>query len=418
MPMHVLSDAAVAKIIAAKTPGRHADGKGLYLTIRPSGTASWSYKYRVGAKVTEVGLGGMDVTLDAARDAADALRKGRRDGMDPKAVRLAEKAAKTAGSDVPTFGDFMREQVALMTFKGGDDARTKWMRPLQIHAPALMPLKVDAITTPHVVAVLQPIWKSRAKTAREIRGRIKTLLDAAKVLKHRPDEQNPAAWSGHMEHLPQFKSADRKRKVRPLPAAKPEDVPAVVAEIRADPSPFDLTSEALEFTILTGVRTGSVRFMRMVEVDFDEAVWTVPGEALKVEDDSEDDGSFKVPLSPRALEILNKRRNYATKYVFRGIDGAGSALGMNALNHALARVRPGITVHGFRSSLRDWVGDYTNHPREIAEHVLGHRVGGAVERAYRRRDAFIKRRSLMNDWADYVTGTRSLGDFIAALTNR
>ncbi|HZK82103.1 MAG TPA: hypothetical protein VFC46_13570, partial [Humisphaera sp.] len=110
-----------------------------------------------------------------------------------------------------------------------------------------------------------------------------------------------------------------------------------------------------------------------------------------------------VPLSARALEILRKRHNYAGKYVFSGIKGAESCLGMNALNHALARVRPGLTVHGFRSSFRDWIGDETDHPREIAEHALAHTVGGKVERAYRRKDALAKRRLIMDDWAAFVT---------------
>lgn len=407
MPAHVLTEDKVASIIARRTPGRHSDGGGLFLVIRPSGSASWSYRYKTGEKVTEVGLGGIDVTLDDAREKAADHRKDRRAGKDPKAERMAARAIATAQkAGTVTLREFMGQYLDSQAagFKNPEKATKEFRRSIEMHAATLLPMNIADIRTAHVCAVLQPIWTKRPKLARELRGRIKRMLSAAITLQLRELEngKNPAQWEDHLENLmAKTKRAKRKHHA----AADYEDVPAIVAELRAKSSPFDLTAEALEFLILTGVRSACVRFMRMAEVDFDKAIWTVPSEAIKSDDESEDDGSFRVPLSQRALQILHKRRDFVG-YVFPGIKGADSALGMNAFVHALDRVRPGkgLTAHGFRTSLRDWAGDCTNHPREIAEHVLGHRVGGAVERSYRRRDAFEKRKALMNDWCKYVCG--------------
>jgi len=239
-----------------------------------------------------------------------------------------------------------------------------------------------------------------------LRGRIEAILDWATVAGYRTGD-NPARWSGHLEYL---LAAPRKRRVKHLAAMPWRDVPAFMAELRAVDS---VAARALEFTILTVGRTGEVRGAIWDEVDPDgpdgRAVWTVPGERTK------SGREHRVPLSPRCVQILKQVRSFARQgeHVFPGIKGG---LGESAFLKLLKSLgHADVTVHGFRSSFRDWAGEATNFPREVCEAALAHATGDRVERAYRRGDALEKRRKLMQAWSDYCARPAPMGATVTPL---
>lgn len=397
------SNMRLADIDQITKPGRHADGGGLYLLVRPSGARSWSYGYRAGKAVREIGLGtaagpGREgLSLAEAREKAAALRQTRRDGADPLALKRAEKAKAEAANDATTFGEFARLHIETVLKPGFKSPKTAedWRRSLEIHAKPIMGLRFPEITTDHIESILRPIWQTKPKTAAELRGRVERIIDAARVKKLCTGE-NPARWRGNMrEIMPKL-----RRGKRHLPAIPYADMPGVIARLQAERHADNISNDALEFTILTAVRTTEARAMVVGEVDFASATWIIPAIRMKAEKD------FKVPLSPRAVQILKDRIPDDAKrgdYVFKGLK-PGQCLGHNAMAHALQRIVQGFTVHGCRSTMRDWIGDETDWPRELAEQCLAHAAGDAVETAYRRGSAFSKRRKIMEAWADFCAG--------------
>ncbi|UPJ50774.1 integrase arm-type DNA-binding domain-containing protein [Bradyrhizobium sp. 200] len=390
--------------IATTTDGRYNDGKGLSLRVR-GGVGTWFYQYRVGERVREIGLGGRDVvTVEQAREAAQGYREMRADGRDPLEAKRKEQKAVTALNSRATFGEFaavhIRGHVAPgMSAKTAGD----WLRSIKRHCAPLMLMRPADIELSDVEACLRPIWMTKKKTAAELRGRLERLLDAAVVSEPplRPAGDNPARWEGGLrERLPA-----QKRKEKHHPAAPYKEVPAIVKALRADVSEFDLSSLALEFVILTAVRTGDARFMTVGEVDLESATWTIPADRMKTRNDP-DAPDHPVPLPARALEIVKAQIDgkEPKDLVFPGLK-RGQPLGMNTMNHALARHRKGLTVHGFRSSFRDWVSDETEYGWELGEHALAHKVGTKVARAYARSRQLEKRRPMMDDWAAYVNQT-------------
>jgi integrase len=387
-----------------KRPGRHADGGGLYLEIKPSGSRAWLFMWKAGGKRTAMGLGAYPaVSLAGARDKAIDCRRIVAAGGDP----LVESRTEA----VPTFGE-VADRLLASKEKSWKNAkhRDQWYYTLsrrrdedgkltkEGYCLALIGKSVDLITTEDVLSVLTPIWTVKAETASRLRGRIEEVLAYAKARRWRQGE-NPALWRGHLSTL-----LPRRQKLqRGGHAAMPHaDVPAFVVQLQNRPA---TSARALEFLILTAARSGEVYGARWPEIDLDKEIWTVPAERMK------SGRAHRVPLSKRAKVILcelHDVRLFDDGFVFPG-QKLGTPLSTNAMD-ALLQERMGFrkfTVHGFRSSFKDWATDETLHQREIIEAALAHVVGDSAERAYRRTDALEKRRRLMADWASYLDGRAS-----------
>jgi len=374
-----------ARAAATAKPGRYGDGAGLYLVVSPSGARKWVFRFTFGGKVTETGLGSADVvSLGEARDKARDARKMVEAGENPIEAR---RRAATAEAGIPTFGAVADALIAAKESEWRNEKhRAQWRTSLTEFAAPLRFRPVDEIDTAAVLAVLTPLWQTKPETASRVRGRIEAVLDAAKAQGHRSGE-NPAAWRGHLAHL----LPKRGKLTRGHHAAMDyRDVPAFIAQLRECDV---IAAMALEFCILTATRSGEVYGARWSEIDMAAKVWTVPAARTKAARE------HRVPLSEPALAILEKLGD--TDYVFP------SPRGRKPLSHvSMAKVMrrlqiDGATVHGFRSAFRDWCGETTTFPREIAEAALAHVIGDKAEQAYRRGDALEKRRALMAAWANH-----------------
>jgi integrase len=364
-----------------KRPGRHPDGRGLFLCIGKSGARSWVLRFMLNGKSRDMGLGSAhDVTLAEARGKAASARKLKADGIDPVATKHASRAAaRTAQAKAVTFGQCADAYLA--AHRGGWRSvvhAEQWRQSIADYSlPVLGALPVAAIDTALVLKVLEPLWSTKTATASRVRNRVELILDWAKARGYR-DGENPARWRGHLDKLlPAPTKVQRKTHHAALPHA---DLPAFVAELRAHKGH---TARALEFVILTAARTGEVRGATAAEFDMAAAVWTIPAPRMK------SGKEHRVPLSAPALAL---------------VDAAVALTSRVTMSKLVAKLRPGLTVHGFRSTFRDWAAETTNFPREIAELALAHTVGSEVERAYRRSDLFDRRRQLMNEWAAYCAG--------------
>lgn len=373
-----------------KMKGRMIDGAGLILNVTASGSKSWVFRYTPkGGKVREMGLGGYPaVSLEKARIKADEFRAMVADGKDPKNERDKE-TGKTFGEAADSFYDAMQARWS------NPKSRHQWRKTLGETCKPIRNKPVADIGTEDVLSILQPIWMKTPETASRVRGRIESVLDYAKAKNWRAGE-NPARWRGHLENtLPR---RDKAKSVVHHAAMPYVEIPAFMAGLQVRPA---LAARALEFLILTATRTSETLGAQWDEVDFNNALWTIPAERMKLRRE------HVVPLSPRAIEILQPL--YETRYtdfVFPGQKHSKPFSNM-VLAMLLRRMNvPKATPHGFRSSFRDWAGDETSFPREIAEAALAHAVGG-VEAAYRRGSALEKRRQLMNAWADYCQGAVS-----------
>ncbi|MDF2797314.1 MAG: integrase family protein [Devosia sp.] len=383
-----LSARAVATITE---PGLHADGDGLYLVVDSRGSKRWSFIFQWQRKRTEMGLGRLsDVSLANAREAVIDARRLVREGVSPIHARKLAQSEREAPEH--TFGSFADELVATME-SGFRNAKHKaqWKMTLTVYAAPIRNLPLDAIGTHEVLACLTPLWTTKAETASRLRGRIERVLDAAKAKGLRTGE-NPARWRGHLDKLlPKRQKLTRgHHKALPYP-----EVPAFAARLRSLSSSSAL---ALEWTILAACRSGETLGARLGEVDRDAKVWTIPADRMKA------GRPHRVPITNRMLEILDAVGPLRgdNPYLFPG-SSVRRPLSSMALAMQLRRMKVEVTVHGFRSSFRDWVGEETDFASEIAEAALAHVVGDATERAYRRGDALERRRALMEAWGQYVT---------------
>lgn len=377
---------------AITKPGRHGDGGGLYLVVDKSGAKRWVFLYRRDGSLREMGLGGLkSVTLARARELAGEARANLQARIDPIAAK------NTVPVTVPTFGDEADAFIAAMKpqFRNAKHI-AQWEMTLREYAVPLRSKRVDQITTADVLEVLQPYWLTKHETASRLRGRIERVLDAAKAKGHRSGE-NPALWRGHLDKL----LPKRRKLSRGHHAAMPyDDVPAFIADLRQRAA---MAARALEFTILTAARSGETFGATWKEIDLEAALWVIPAERMKA------GREHRVPLAPQAVEILSELARLGTErdaYVFPG-QKEGRPLSVMAMEMILRRMKINYTVHGFRSAFRDWAGEETAFPREIAEAALAHVVGDETERAYRRGDALEKRRKLMTAWAGYCEPTAS-----------
>ncbi len=368
------------------------------MVVEPSGAKRWAFLYRwkqtpaaagVG-RLREMGLGSVhSVSLARAREKAAEARALIAERKDPITARKAQNA-------VPTFGAVAEEMIEAKSVElRGAKSKARWLRSLNTYSAALKPLPVDQVTTEHVLGVLRPIWTTKAETAQKTRGFVEAVLDAGKARGLRAGE-NPARWRGHLDHL----LPKRLKLTRGHHAAMPfDDVPEFMARLRAQ---NPISARALEFTILTAARTGEVVGATWSEIDTRAAVWTVPAARAKAE------RTHRVPLSAPAIALLDELSHLRiSDYVFPG-QRSGRSISTGAMDAMLQRMgADNITVHGFRSSFRDWAGECTDFPREIAEAALAHSVGDETERAYRRGDALDRRRHLMDAWAEYCAGAVS-----------
>jgi integrase len=340
------------------------------------------------------------VSLAEARERAGALRLKRLDGVDPLEERRAARAKPTLR--VVTFDEaasaFVAERESIWK---SERHREQWYSSLRdFVSPVIGQMGVNQVETKHVTAVLDPMWSTKPVTASRVRGRIESILDWARVRGHR-DGENPARWKGHLDHVyPAPGTAGqalRHQTGRPdhhaaLPYSEISEFMANLMERTGS------CARALEFTILTAARTGEVRGARWGEFDIDQAIWTVPGARMKGNRD------HRVPLSPRAVEIIKEMAQIRrSDYVFPG-DRPDTPLGRDTLYLMLQKLKSQhLTMHGFRSSFRDWAAEATNFPSEIAEAALAHALKSRVQAAYQRGDLLDKRRQLMEAWGSYCT---------------
>lgn len=377
-----------ARAAATTKPGRYGDGRGLYLVVSETGARKWVFRFIFGSRVTEMGLGNAAVSLAQAREKAAEARKLVAAGVNPIEAR---RAANRMAAGKPTFGEMADAFLEAKSSEWRNDKhRAQWKMTLEEYAKPLRALPVDRVDTEAVLGVLQPIWQAKPETAARLRGRIETVLDAARAKGHIPrNEANPARWRGHLDKL----LPKRQKLSRGHHAALPySGVPEFIGKLREREA---IAALALEFTILTAARSGEALGARWSEIDFDAKVWTVPAARMKA------GREHRVPLSSPALAILGKLSEANSgDFVFPGQRPEKALSGM-AMEMMLRRMKINVTVHGFRSSFRDWAGETTSFPREIAEAALAHVAGDATERAYRRGDALEKRRGLMEAWAEF-----------------
>ena len=385
------------KVRSLTAPGRYGDGGGLWLQVRDAEHRSWLFRYTVSGKARQMGLGALaDVPLAEARAAAAECRRQLGQNLDPIGRRAAAKAAARSDERVKTFREVAQHYlVAHESSWRNAKHRWQWDATLQKHVfPTLGHKPVAAIGTGDVMTVLEPIWKVFPETASRIRGRMEAVLDYAKSREWRSGE-NPARWRGHIANM--LPRRDKARSVQHHPALPWKEIGPFMAELRREPG---VAALALEFTILTAARTGEAIGATWAEIDIDKGVWTVPGTRMKA------GREHRVPLAPAAVAALRRAKEVRTDkaqttFVFPG-SRPGKPLSNMAMSMLLRRMkRADLTVHGFRSTFRDWTAEATGVAREVAEAALAHTIGNAVEAAYRRGDLFEKRRRLMEDWAAF-----------------
>jgi integrase len=371
--------------------GWHCDGRGLYLQCSAAAGGSvcrsWVFRYRAGDRERYMGLGPIaDVSLAEAREKAAAARKLRLEGIDPIEARKAQRtAARLEAAKQMTFGQCV--EAYLQTHEAGwknPKHRAQWHMTLTKYCKSISGLPVKAIDTDLVLRVLTPLWKTRTETAKRLRGRIERVLSWAKGRGLR-DGENPARWEGHLdEMLPSPAKIAAPQHHAALPY---QELPALMAELRSRDS---LSARALELTILCATRTSETIGASWDEINLKDRTWTVPASRMKAGKE------HKIPLSNRAIEVL------------RGISRRGTRIfpfSNMAMLELLRGMRPGLTVHGFRSCFMDWCHETTNYPKTVIDMALAHKVGDKVEAAYRRGDLFTKRIKLMTIWAEYCEKT-------------
>jgi integrase len=401
-----LEPLVVAKM---KTPGYYPDGLNLYLQVSAAKTKSWVLRYTLAGKSREMGLGAFPTfSLADARERATAARKLLADGIDPLETKRSKILAdRLSAASVITFDDAATRYIKTHE-SGWKNLKHvgQWRSTIATFAsPFIGMLPVHAIDNKAVVNVLEPIWNSKRETASRLRGRIEKILDWATTLKYRTGD-NPARYKGNLDNL----LTKSKKTVIHHPALPFIEIGAFMATLRTMPG---MGALALQFVILTATRTSEVLNAQWSEFDLDAGVWVIPKERMKA------DKEHAVPLSPEAVEILHKAgwEMRASEFVFAGVNG--KALSNMACLAVLKRMeRPGLTVHGFRSTFRDWCSESTAYPRDVAEMALAHTISNKTEAAYRRGDLFDKRTRMMADWAAYCATVRVTKNKIVNIRGR
>ena len=390
---------------------------GLILQVTGPDAKSWILRATVGGKRRDIGLGGFPaVTLAGAKEAARATREKISAGIDPVEERLAARSALAASrASAISFQD-TAERFITANEAGWKSAKhaAQWTSTLETYAyPSIGNLRVSDIGTQHVIEILEPIWTTKTETASRVRGRIESVLDYAKVRGYRQGE-NPARWKGHLDQI--LPKRSKVKKVEHHPALDYREVGPFMAELNKI---VGLGARALEFTILTATRSGEVRGATWAEIDEKSGIWIIPEGRMKAEKE------HRVPLCPAALELLKALPRIAgTDLIFPS--RKNTKLSDMTLSAAIRRMNKSkfkvdakgwrdaagkvVTVHGFRSTFRDWAGETTAYPREVIEHAIAHQIPDKAEASYARGTLFEKRRRLMADWAKHCANTATYAE--------
>lgn len=382
-------------------PGKHAVGNpaGLYLYVKDTGSRSWVLRLTVAGKRRHMGLGGYpDVPLAQARETARTARKMAREGKDPIREQNARiEALRAAEAKRVTFADATRR---FLTHKGVEFRNPKhlkqWETTLRTYAfPIIGDLDVSDIELAHIVNILEPFWESKTETATRVRGRIESVLAWATVSGFR-EGSNPAAWKNNLDKV--LAKPTKLKNVQHHAAVPIADAPVVFQAVR-DKS--GIAARALEFIFLTAARSGEVRGATWEEIDLQARTWTIPSQRMKA------GREHVVPLTPATVELL-ERLPHRDGLLFPA--PRGKSLAPESLTAVLRRMGRKETVHGLRSTFRDWTSERTSYAHEVAEQALAHTIASATERAYRRGSLLAKRSRLMSDWERYLVSPPESAD--------
>ncbi len=391
--LHRLTALRISKLLE---PGYYRDGGGLHFQISPSGARSWIFRFTLFGRTREMGLGSLaSVSLAAARTEAAKCRALLKEKIDPIEARNTEQRRRALESACArTFKVAAEDYIAQHrgAWKNAKHAQ-QWTNTLATYAyKVIADVDVRDIDTPLIVRILQPIWTAKRETAARVRGRIESILDAEKALGHREGE-NPARWRGHLDKI--LPRQNKRKKVKHHPALPWADIPTFMPKLLASGA---RSARMLHLLILTCVRTNEVLLARPEEFDLERKVWTIPGDRMKME------RPLRVPLSQKAVEIVREAKKTAAHgYLFPGTRRGRPFSNMTMLNLLDDLGYEHITVHGFRSTFRDWVAECTEYPDSLAEKALAHAIENETEAAYRRGDMLERRRKLMEDWARYCS---------------
>jgi integrase len=383
--------------------GMHADGNGLYLCVKSGGAKSWVFRFQLDGKRREMGLGSLSALQPVkARAEAARLKAKLAEGLDPLEERRAGKEAASALRKQAKFESKRAEMTFQKAAEHFIDTRKaawknakhsqQWTNTLATYAyPVIGDIPVAEVAAEHVVEILRPIWSAKSETASRVRMRIEAVLNAAKIMGWRSGD-NPAVYKGGLEGV--LPPINKVRSVRHHPAMPFAESPAFFGRLRLRDG---IGSRALEFCILTAARSGEVRNASWDEVDLDSGMWVVPADRMKARRE------HRVPLSSSAIALLKAMpRNANSRLIFSGT--RGMPMSDMTLSAVLKRMELAhFTVHGFRSSFRDWAAETTTHANETVEMALAHTIGNKTEAAYRRGDLLAKRRQLMEDWATFLS---------------
>ena len=393
------------KVQRETNPGRYSDGGNLYLFVRTDGRRIWTFRYKAETgRQREMALGAAaDVTLAEARERARDARRLLDTGIDPIDARA------TAKREAVATGTTFREVAAYYVTAHEDGwknakHRQQWANTLNTYAhPVMGGLAINKVAVGDVLQVLEPVWREKPETASRLRGRIEAVLDYATARGWRTGD-NPARWKGHLANL--LPKRSKLAAVEHHAALPYCDTPAFMQRLSALPG---LAAVAMRFTILTAARTGEVIGATWREIDEKARVWTVPAVRMKA------GREHRVPLSPAALTVLAGLRTPDTKPADNVFPGSGKSghLSNMSMTAVLRRMkRDDLTVHGFRSTFRDWAAETNPAPREVAEAALAHTLRDRVEAAYRRGDLLERRAKLMADWAGFLARPSITGSVV------
>lgn len=393
----------VKKVESLKKQGKYLDGQGLYLQITPSGTKSWLYRYDINKKRREMGLGALStLSLSEARERRDEYRKLLKQGIDPIEHRNAQEAAERASKQAEKAQALINQRQAI-NFEScakefieqkevewkNEKHRQQWRNTLRDYVhPHMGKMRVGNIGKSEVLAVLSPIWTTKTETATRVRQRIEAILDYAKAMDYRTGD-NPAAWKGNLDAM--LPNPSKLKKAEHFPALPYEEMPTFMSELRTQQG---LAALALRFNILTAARTGQCLKATWEEIDLEKKIWTISKGRMKMRKE------HRVALSQAAVDLLEQLPQL-NSFLFPGTK-LNKPLSSMAMSMVLRRMgRTDITVHGFRSTFRDWIAEQTHYPARVAETALAHQLKDKAEKAYQRGDLIKKRFEMMEAWASY-----------------
>lgn len=401
-----LTAIAVAKL---KKPGLHFVGHvdGLALHVSAGGAKSWILRVMVGGRRRDIGLGPfVELPLGRAREVAAETRQKIRAGVDPVAERKSLSAAlKADQASFINFDDAAKKYIAAHEagWKNLKHA-AQWRTTVETYAnPVIGKLHVKDVSLAHILKILEPLWSEKTETASRLRGRIEAVLDWS-IARGMREGPNPARWKGNLDVI--LPARSKVSTVRHQPAMAWHDIPAFIDKLR---SKEGVGARALEFAILTATRSGEVRGAVWEELDLDRGVWVIPAKRMKAGKE------HRIPLSEPALALLQGiAPKVKTGLVFPS--SKDTPLSDMTLTQLLRRMQRDCTVHGFRSTFRDWAGESSSFPREVIEHALAHQLKDKAEAAYARGDLFVKRTRLMKAWADYLSQPRQQVDNVRKIS--